>query len=180
MIVSEFLNKLTTIRNFTKSATVTMDKKDDKQSLLFGTLNGTSLVITVDEELPHATVPLDILIKTMSKLDKTSNVSLSMVDNTLKISHKNKKAKKVSVTEIKCPPSTSIPDLTSTDSTDKAKETKIKTPIQKVVPVKEKKDEKLFSLYIDTEKLKQLKILSVEKNKSLKDLINEAIEKAYF
>jgi DNA polymerase III sliding clamp (beta) subunit (PCNA family) len=121
MIVSEFLNKLTTIRNFTKSTTVTMDRKDDKQSLLFGTLNGTSLVLTVDEELPHATVPLDILIKTMSKLDKTSNVSLSMGDNTLKISHKNKKAKKVSVTEIKCPPSTSIPDLTSTDSTDKAK-----------------------------------------------------------
>ena len=44
----------------------------------------------------------------------------------------------------------------------------------------DKKDEKLFSLYIDTEKLKQLKILSVEKNKSLKDLINEAIEKTYF
>jgi hypothetical protein len=48
------------------------------------------------------------------------------------------------------------------------------------VPVKEKKDEKLFSLYIDTEKLKQLKILSAEKNKSLKDLINEALEKTYF
>ena len=62
----------------------------------------------------------------------------------------------------------------------KAKETKIKTPIQKIVHVKEKKDEKLFSLYIDTEKLKQLKILSAEKNKSLKDLINEALEKTYF
>ncbi len=62
----------------------------------------------------------------------------------------------------------------------KAKENKVTTPIQKVVPVKDKKDEKLFSLYIDTEKLKRLKILSAEKNKSLKDLINEAIDKEYF
>ena len=62
----------------------------------------------------------------------------------------------------------------------KAKENKVTTPIQKVVPVKDKKDEKLFSLYIDTEKLKRLKILSAEKNKSLKDLINEALEKTYF
>lgn len=62
----------------------------------------------------------------------------------------------------------------------KAKGTKINTPVQKVVPIKAKKDEKLFSLYIDNDKLKALKIMSAEKNKSLKDLINEAIEKAYF
>lgn len=62
----------------------------------------------------------------------------------------------------------------------KAKEKQIKTPVQKVVPVKHKKEEKLFSMYIDTEKLKALKIMSVEKNRSLKDLINDAIDKSYF
>ncbi|SIT96838.1 hypothetical protein SAMN05660493_01533 [Epilithonimonas bovis DSM 19482] len=62
----------------------------------------------------------------------------------------------------------------------KAKETKINTPIQKVIPIKEKKSEKIFSLYIEQEKLKRLKMLSVEQNKSLKDLINDAIDKTYF
>lgn len=62
----------------------------------------------------------------------------------------------------------------------KAKETKINTPVQKVVPVKTKKDEKLFSLYINNERLKALKIMSAEQDKSLKELINEAIDKAYF
>lgn len=62
----------------------------------------------------------------------------------------------------------------------KAKEKKINTPIQKVVPIKEKKDEKLFSLYVDNEKLKALKIMSAEQNKSLKELINTAIDKIYF
>lgn len=47
---------------------------------------------------------------------------------------------------------------------NKAKETKIETPIQKVVPVKEKKEETIFSFYIPTDKLKKLKIISAEKD----------------
>lgn len=63
---------------------------------------------------------------------------------------------------------------------NKAKETQSTTPIQKVVPIKEKKEESIFSFYIPTEKLKKLKILSAEKDISLKDLINNAIDKEYF
>lgn len=63
---------------------------------------------------------------------------------------------------------------------NKAKETQNTTPIQKVVPVKEKKEETIFSFYIPTEKLKKLKILSAEKDISLKELINNAIDKVYF
>ena len=62
----------------------------------------------------------------------------------------------------------------------KAKETQIKALIQKIVPIKEKKAEKIFSLYIPTEKLKALKIMSAEKNISLKELINSAIDDKYF
>lgn len=63
---------------------------------------------------------------------------------------------------------------------NKAKETQNTTPIQKVVPIKEKKEETIFSFYISTEKLKKLKIISAEKDVSLKDLINNAIDKEYF
>lgn len=62
----------------------------------------------------------------------------------------------------------------------KAKQTQIKTPVQKVVPIKEKKDEVLFSLHIPAEKLKALKIISAEQNISLKSLINSAINERYF
>lgn len=62
----------------------------------------------------------------------------------------------------------------------KAKKTQIKTPVQKIVPVKEKKTEVLFSLHIPTDKLKALKLLSAEQNISLKNLINSAIEDKYF
>jgi actin-like ATPase involved in cell morphogenesis len=62
----------------------------------------------------------------------------------------------------------------------KAKETQINTPIQKVVLVKEKKEEVLFSLHIPVDKLKALKIKSAEENKSLKELINNAIDNLYF
>lgn len=62
----------------------------------------------------------------------------------------------------------------------KAKETQVKTPVQKVVPIKQKKNEILFSLHIPAEKLKALKMISVEQNISLKDLINSAIEEKYF
>lgn len=63
---------------------------------------------------------------------------------------------------------------------NKAKETKIETPVQKVIPIKEKKEETIFSFYIPTDKLKKLKLLSVEKGISLKELINIAIDKEYF
>jgi hypothetical protein len=62
----------------------------------------------------------------------------------------------------------------------KAKETQIKTPVQKVVPIKEKKNEVLFSLHIPAEKLKFLKMMSAEQNISLKNLINSAIDDKYF
>ncbi|WP_144283977.1 hypothetical protein [Chryseobacterium echinoideorum] len=62
----------------------------------------------------------------------------------------------------------------------KAKENQIKTPVQKVVPIKEKKNEILFSLHIPAERLKALKIISAEKNMSLKNLINSAIDEKYF
>ena len=41
-------------------------------------------------------------------------------------------------------------------------------------------EETIFSLYIPTEKLKSLKIMSAEKNISLKELINSAIDEKYF
>lgn len=62
----------------------------------------------------------------------------------------------------------------------KAKQSQIKTPVQKVVPVKEKQDEILFSLHIPAEKLKTLRILSAEQNISLKKMINKAIDEKYF
>lgn len=62
----------------------------------------------------------------------------------------------------------------------KAKQSQIKTPVQKVVPVKEKQDEILFSLHIPAEKLKTLRILSAEQNISLKKMINMAIDEKYF
>lgn len=62
----------------------------------------------------------------------------------------------------------------------KVKETQTNTPIQKVTPVKEKKEETIFSFYISTEKLKKLKMISIERGVSLKELINKAIDKEYF
>ena len=64
----------------------------------------------------------------------------------------------------------------------KAKETQIRTPVQKIVPVKEKKkkDETIFSLYIPVDIMKKLKIMSAERSISLKDLINSAVEEKYF
>ena len=63
----------------------------------------------------------------------------------------------------------------------KAKETQVKAPVQKIVPVKEKKkQETLFSLYIPADIMKKLKIMSAEKTISLKELINTAIQEKYF
>jgi hypothetical protein len=67
------------------------------------------------------------------------------------------------------------------DLIKKATETAVSSPIQKVVPLKkEKKEETIFSFYIPTDKLKKLKIISVEKDISIKELINSAIDKEYF
>lgn len=63
----------------------------------------------------------------------------------------------------------------------KAKKTQITAPVQKIVPVKEKKKkEVLFSVYIPVDVMKKLKIMSAEKTISLKDLINTAIQEKYF
>lgn len=62
----------------------------------------------------------------------------------------------------------------------KVKETQTNTPIQKVTPVKEKREETIFSFYISTEKLKKLKMISIERGFSLKELINRAIDREYF
>lgn len=62
----------------------------------------------------------------------------------------------------------------------KAKETQVKTSVQKVVPIKQKKNEVLFSLHIPAEKLKALKMMSAEQNISIKSLINSAIDEKYF
>lgn len=48
---------------------------------------------------------------------------------------------------------------------------------QKVVPIKNyEKDEVQFSFYIEKELLKKLKLKALQEDKSLKSLINEAIE----
>lgn len=62
----------------------------------------------------------------------------------------------------------------------KVKEHQSVTPIQTVTPVKKKKEETIFSFYIPAEKLRKLKVISAEKNISLKELINKAIDKEYF
>lgn len=66
------------------------------------------------------------------------------------------------------------------DLIGKAKQSQVKSPAQKVVAVKEKNDEILFSLHIPANRLKQLKLIAVEEGKSLKNLINTAIEEKYF
>ena len=66
------------------------------------------------------------------------------------------------------------------DLIGKAKQSQIKAPAQKVIAIKEKTDEILFSLHIPADRMKQLKILAAEEGKSLKNLINTAIEEKYF
>ncbi|MCG2780999.1 MAG: hypothetical protein L6264_08615 [Weeksellaceae bacterium] len=66
------------------------------------------------------------------------------------------------------------------DLIGKAKQSQIKTPAQKVIAVKEKNEEILFSLHIPADRMKQLKILAAQEGKSLKNLINTAIEEKYF
>jgi hypothetical protein len=66
------------------------------------------------------------------------------------------------------------------DLIGKAKQSQVKIPAQKVVAIKEKADEILFSLHIPADRMKQLKIIAAEEGKSLKNLINTAIEEKYF
>lgn len=79
--------------------------------------------------------------------------------------------------------------MSKTDFSDligKAKQTQVKAPIQKTVVAptiskkKEKPAESMFSLYIPTHRLKALKIMSAQKETSLKEMINTAIEEMYF
>lgn len=65
------------------------------------------------------------------------------------------------------------------DLLKKAQSSEIKTPIQKIVPVIDKK-ETLFSLYIPDEKLHELKLKALNERVSIKSLINNAINKTYF
>lgn len=65
------------------------------------------------------------------------------------------------------------------DLLKKAQSTEIKTPIQKIVPVIDKK-ETLFSLYIPDDKLHELKLKALNEKVSIKSLINDAIDKTYF
>ena len=66
------------------------------------------------------------------------------------------------------------------DLIGKAKQSQVKTPAQKIIAVKEKADEILFSLHIPADRMKRLKIIAAEEGKSLKNLINTAIEEKYF
>lgn len=66
------------------------------------------------------------------------------------------------------------------DLIGKAKQSQIKTPAQKVIAVKEKNEEILFSLHIPADRMKRLKIIAAEEGNSLKNLINTAIEEKYF
>lgn len=62
----------------------------------------------------------------------------------------------------------------------KVRENQSVAPMQTVTPVKKKKEETIFSFYTSTEKLRKLKVISAEKNISLKELISKAIYKEYF
>lgn len=63
---------------------------------------------------------------------------------------------------------------------DKAQTTsKVETPKQKVVPIKSNKrdQEQKFTLWIDKELLKKYKLLALEKETNVKELIVDAMKK---
>lgn len=62
----------------------------------------------------------------------------------------------------------------------KAKETKMETPIQNVTPIKVKVKETPFNVHFPDDMLKRLKIMSAEKETSIKNLIISAVEEKYF
>lgn len=62
----------------------------------------------------------------------------------------------------------------------KAKETQMATPVQKVVPVKSKIKETPFNVHFPEDMLKKLKMLSVEMDTTMKNLIVTAVQEKYF
>lgn len=62
----------------------------------------------------------------------------------------------------------------------KAKETQMVTPVQKVVPVKTKIKETPFNVHFPEDMLKRLKMLSVEMDTTMKNLIVTAVQEKYF
>lgn len=62
----------------------------------------------------------------------------------------------------------------------KAKETQMVTPVQKVVPVKTKIKETPFNVHFPEDMLKRLKMLSVEMDTTMKNLIITAVQEKYF
>ncbi|MDN5479687.1 MAG: hypothetical protein L0G39_22400, partial [Chryseobacterium sp.] len=62
----------------------------------------------------------------------------------------------------------------------KAKETNMTSPVQKVVPVKNKIKETPFNVHFPDDVLKSLKMLSVEKGTTMKNLIVTAVQEKYF
>lgn len=62
----------------------------------------------------------------------------------------------------------------------KAKETQMVTPVQKVVPVKTKVKETPFNVHFPDDMLKRLKMLSVEMDTTMKNLIVTAVQEKYF
>ena len=62
----------------------------------------------------------------------------------------------------------------------KAKETNMTSPVQKVVPVKNKIRETPFNVHFPDDVLKSLKMLSVEKGTTMKNLIVTAVQEKYF
>lgn len=62
----------------------------------------------------------------------------------------------------------------------KAKKTQMETTVQKVVPVKIKTKETPFNVHFPDDMLKKLKMLSVEMDTTMKNLITTAVQEKYF
>ena len=62
----------------------------------------------------------------------------------------------------------------------KAKETQMSTPVQRIVPIKTKNKETPFNLHFPDDMLKKLKLMSVEEDTSIKNLIISAVREKYF
>ena len=63
------------------------------------------------------------------------------------------------------------------DLIEKAKANSSAKAIQKVVPLKKKEvDEVQFSFYLDKKLLKEIKLLALDKNESIKAIISNALE----
>lgn len=59
---------------------------------------------------------------------------------------------------------------------DRVKQESIEIPIQKVAPIrKHKKEEVQFNFHIDKDLLKTLKLIAIDENRSLKEIIHDSI-----